>query len=172
MSMYFIFGVHSPVATTSVNWEPTKVYRLGDDHNEITLKNLFSYIFKCYWRSVRCFPWLRDSHSNILRKVLLQKIFCLCNFYLSVTKRFTSYAQFPVRRKILYYLPPKKKEMFRRNLSISPSRRSVFLSHEQWQYTGNSYRRISQVKKKLLAFIRDNFHGHFLPFFSSLQQIV
>jgi len=37
-------------------------------------------------------------------------------------------------------------KMFRQKSRVVPNRNSVFLSQERWQYTGNSYTRLSQVR--------------------------
>ncbi|XP_052230247.1 short transient receptor potential channel 4-associated protein-like [Dreissena polymorpha] len=45
--------------------------------------------------------------------------------------------------------------MFRKKTQIEPSRNSVFWSHEQWQYTGSSYQRLSQLPKHILELVAD-----------------
>lgn len=35
--------------------------------------------------------------------------------------------------------------MFRQLTRTAPNKSSVFLSHEHWQYSGNAYKRLSQV---------------------------
>ncbi|XP_052817711.1 short transient receptor potential channel 4-associated protein-like isoform X2 [Mya arenaria] len=45
--------------------------------------------------------------------------------------------------------------MFRQRSRVAPNRKSVFLSHERWQYTGNSYTRMSQLPKHVLELVAD-----------------
>ncbi|KAL4234774.1 Short transient receptor putative channel 4-associated protein [Mactra antiquata] len=46
--------------------------------------------------------------------------------------------------------------MYRPKPRSAPNRRSVFLSHEQWQYSGNSYKRLSQLPEHILEGVCDN----------------
>ncbi|XP_053402088.1 short transient receptor potential channel 4-associated protein-like isoform X2 [Mercenaria mercenaria] len=46
--------------------------------------------------------------------------------------------------------------MFRTKPRNAPNKSSVFLSHEHWQYSGNGYKRLSQVPKHVLESVSDN----------------